>query len=133
MSNQGSPRVQVKTSSPFGDRVQDINVDSNKFSPIDDLRYTTLHRLSLPARFEHLVADVTLWISSTAFITSVVAHGVRIGLLSTGVVGVLIFAMLIPVLLWAIWLNATVDSSFKALTGIRVLLVLIGLIVGVAI
>jgi len=133
MSNQGSPRVQVKTSSPFGERIQDVNVDSNKFNPIDDLRYVTLHRLSLPARFEHLVADVVLWVSSTSFLTSLVAHGVSIGLLSTGVVGVLSLAILIPVLIWGIWLNAMVDSSFKAITGIRVLLVLIGLIIGVAI
>jgi len=129
--SQNSPRVQVKTDTIFGQRIENVTVDSNQFDPISDFRFTTLHRLALPARFEHLVADVCLWIASTTFLTSVVVHGLRIGLLSMGLVGVVVTALLIPVFVWALWLNACVEPSYKSITGIRVLLVLIGLVLGV--
>lgn len=125
--SQENPKVQVKNSSPFGAQYEELSTDHNQMFGYDaDWRYSLLQRLAFSPRLEVMVSDCLLWISTSALVTSLSGVAIALGVPIAAVswLGILV---LIPVGLWAIWVNKYLDPIFKDITGLRITLVLFGI------
>jgi hypothetical protein len=126
-----NPNVQIKTETPFGVQFNEIKTDHNQsFGQLDDWKYSLVKRLAFSPRLEVAIADSLLWLSSSSMVAVSIA-----GLLALGVPLVAIqfgaVIILIPILLWAKWVEANMHKSFQNIIGARLLLVLIGFLIAI--
>ena len=129
---QDNPNVQVKNATPFGVQYSELRTDHNQtFGYPDDWRYSILQRLAFSPRLEVMVSDCLLWLSTSALATSLAGAAVVLGV-PVVVVSWLGVLLLIPVGLWAIWVERNLDPMFKEITGLRLTLVLSGIALALA-
>lgn len=123
-------KVLLQNRGAFGQVTTDsVGLQSNRPDPRRELSEVALYRLAFPARFEAAMADCVIWVSSPAFITSIVGHALVGGLVSFNAVSFVVIILTIPALLWGLWLKQNCDG-FESITGIRVVLLLLGLLLG---
>lgn len=124
--SQDNPTVQVKSGTPFGEQYNELKTDHNQtFGYAADWKYSILQRLAFSPRFEVLLSDCLLWISTSALATSLAGVAVTLGV-PVAVISWLGLLLLIPVGLWAVWVNNNLEPVFKDITGLRLTLVLFG-------
>ena len=63
----GTPKVQVEVNTPYGARLQSVDVDSNQIQPVTEFEYFWLKRLYPPARLPDVVLRAGLIVCASAF------------------------------------------------------------------
>lgn len=125
--SQENPTVQVKNVTPFGVQYEELNTDHNQtFGYVADWKYSILQRLAFSPRVEVMLSDCLLWVSTSALATSLSGVAITLGV-PIAVMSWLGVLFMIPVGLWAIWVNKHLDPIFKDITGLRLTLVLFGI------
>jgi len=125
-----SPKVIVTNRTAFGGAsTESIPLQTNRPNPLQEGSEVFLYRLSIPARFEAMLADAVVWMSSPAFIASLLGHAIASGFMSIGVVGFGLMIVCLPIFLWALYLKSNCDG-YEEITGTRFVMVLAGVLLG---
>ena len=127
------PVIFKKLRSSFGgERIEELPTDSNQVINLaPDWHAVLLSRLSLSPRLEVALVDIFFWVSSSAILSNLIGWGVVLGLLSTEAVMIATIVGLGFLSLWGTYLQSNFKDTYKDITGLRLVMVLLGLTIGV--